>query len=58
MAVVLGIEVVAEGVEEDAERKLLKKIGCSIGQGFFWSKALPDEELLEYLKNQDPVIVS
>ena len=54
MATVLGIQVVAEGVEEEAERKLLETMGCSIGQGYFWSKALPSNELLEFLNVHSP----
>ena len=58
MAVVLGIQVVAEGVEEEEERVLLEKMGCSIGQGFLWSKALPSNKLLGYLESQKPIIVN
>ena len=58
MAVVLGIQVVAEGVEEQEERLLLKEMGCSIGQGYLWSKPLPSNSLIKYLENQKPIIVN
>ena len=36
----LGIEVVAEGVETEAQRDFLLKRGCRVGQGFLFSKAV------------------
>jgi len=37
----LGIKVVAEGIEtEDQERRLIE-IGCEVGQGFLYSRAVP-----------------
>ncbi|WP_312699811.1 GGDEF domain-containing phosphodiesterase [Sedimentibacter sp.] len=47
---VLGIEVVAEGVETEEQVKILEKIGCDIIQGYFYSKPLPPEEFLNYNK--------
>jgi len=40
----LGLEVVAEGVEEDAQRIRLVALGCETGQGFFFSPAVPLRE--------------
>jgi len=52
MAHRLGIKVVAEGIESDAQRKLLLSAGCDYGQGWYFSKALPAKAfsalLLEY----------
>jgi len=44
MAHKLSIQVIAEGVETEAQDKLLREIGCDLGQGFFYSKALPVAE--------------
>jgi EAL domain-containing protein (putative c-di-GMP-specific phosphodiesterase class I) len=39
----LGLEVVAEGVENQAQLELLRSFGCDYAQGFFFSRALePD----------------
>ncbi len=54
MAGVLGMSVVAEGVEKESERKVLEAIGCDIGQGFLWSKALSTNNLLAFLKPKLP----
>ena len=49
MAQVLGMEVVAEGIEIDSERKLLLGLDCDYAQGYLWSKAIPDEQFIELL---------
>ncbi|MBS7662520.1 bifunctional diguanylate cyclase/phosphodiesterase [Pseudomonas lalucatii] len=48
----LGLEVVAEGVESEAELALLQQFGCDQGQGFLISKALPLVELQRFLQGQ------
>lgn len=37
----LGLETVAEGVETVAQRDLLRRLGCSSAQGYWWSPAVP-----------------
>ena len=44
----LGIEVMAEGVETDADRMILRSLGCMIAQGFLFSPALPTQEALAF----------
>jgi diguanylate cyclase (GGDEF)-like protein len=51
MAHSLGIEVIAEGVETKAQEALLKKYQCDEAQGFFYSEALPAEQIIHYLKS-------
>lgn len=41
MAHKLGLKVIAEGIETDAQRALLQELGCDYGQGFLFSPALP-----------------
>ncbi|MDZ4725193.1 MAG: EAL domain-containing protein [Leptospira sp.] len=50
MATSLGMEVIAEGVETAEQRDLLKSIGCHIIQGYFYSRALPVDEFVAYVK--------
>jgi diguanylate cyclase (GGDEF)-like protein len=40
----LELEVVAEGVETAGQVKLLKALGCSLHQGYYFTRALPCEE--------------
>ena len=41
MAVSLGLEVIAEGVETASQRALLSKLGCHLYQGYLFSPAVP-----------------
>ncbi|MBY6188313.1 EAL domain-containing protein [Marinobacter hydrocarbonoclasticus] len=41
MAVALGLDVVAEGIEGPEQARFLKDHGCQFGQGFYYSPALP-----------------
>jgi diguanylate cyclase (GGDEF)-like protein len=40
VASALGIDVVAEGVETEPQQQLLRKMGCSFGQGYLYSPAV------------------
>ncbi|MGL4306866.1 MAG: EAL domain-containing protein [Mycobacteriaceae bacterium] len=51
----LGLSTVAEGVETMEQRDVLQRLGCELGQGYFFSKAVPAKELpgrLATLKNR------
>jgi diguanylate cyclase (GGDEF)-like protein len=50
MAHGLGFEVVAEGVEDQAQAKILTGFNCDHLQGFFFSKPLPESEATDFLK--------
>jgi len=45
----LGLKVVAEGAETQAHIDLLTEYGCDKVQGHFFSKALPNEQFLQWL---------
>ena len=45
----LNMEVIAEGVEEQSQLKLLQEIGCDCAQGYLFSKPLDSEAALEWL---------
>jgi sensor c-di-GMP phosphodiesterase-like protein len=50
MANALGVNSVAEGVEEAAQFNYLKQRGCDLFQGYLFSKPLPVEQWVEVLK--------
>jgi len=49
----LDCRIVAEFVEEHEQRILLQEFGCELYQGHLFSKALPIEEVLEYIQKMD-----
>ena len=51
MAASLDLKTVAEGIEDKATLNKLVELGCDIGQGFYWSKPVPQEQLPDILKN-------
>jgi EAL domain-containing protein (putative c-di-GMP-specific phosphodiesterase class I)/FixJ family two-component response regulator len=46
----LGMKVVAEGVETQAQLDYLRANGCDIAQGYLFSRPLPVDELLNWLE--------
>jgi EAL domain-containing protein (putative c-di-GMP-specific phosphodiesterase class I) len=52
MAKSLGLEVVAEGVEDQKTLSLLKSLSCEWAQGFHISKPLPFDAYIEWLSEE------
>ena len=50
MAHSLKLTTIAEGVETQAQRDLLHKLGCDQIQGYLISRPLPEEEILRMLR--------
>jgi diguanylate cyclase (GGDEF)-like protein/PAS domain S-box-containing protein len=48
----LGIQITAEGVETESDLAYLKAEGCTEGQGFLFSKAQPQCDILALLEKQ------
>ncbi|MFQ3190377.1 MAG: diguanylate cyclase (GGDEF)-like protein [Paraglaciecola sp.] len=51
MATSLGLKTVAEGIENKATLNKLITLGCDIGQGYYWSKPIPGNDLSKLLRN-------
>jgi EAL domain-containing protein (putative c-di-GMP-specific phosphodiesterase class I) len=51
MALNFGLNVIAEGVEDESQLALLKQYGCMAYQGYLFSKPVPIEEF-ELLLNR------
>ncbi|MCA8886135.1 MAG: EAL domain-containing protein, partial [Hyphomonadaceae bacterium] len=43
----LGMEIVAEGVETEAEASVMRLVGVTELQGFFFSRAVPADRVAE-----------
>jgi EAL domain-containing protein (putative c-di-GMP-specific phosphodiesterase class I) len=49
MARALGMEVVAEGVENAAQLESLRELECPLGQGFYFARPMPAQAVPEFL---------
>jgi EAL domain-containing protein (putative c-di-GMP-specific phosphodiesterase class I) len=45
----LNLNIVAEGVETKAQYDFLEEINCDEAQGFFLSRPLPENELIQHI---------
>ncbi len=45
----LGIDILAEGVENEEQQLFVKDCGCDMVQGFLYAKPMPEAGALEYL---------
>jgi diguanylate cyclase len=55
MAHTLGLEVVAEGIEQQEIWNLIRDMDCDYGQGFWMSEAMPYDELVAWLESSDKI---
>jgi diguanylate cyclase (GGDEF)-like protein/PAS domain S-box-containing protein len=54
LAETLNLKVIAEGVETEAQREVLARMGCPHGQGYLFSRPLPLSEAVGWLPVTDP----
>jgi len=45
LGAILGLETVAEGIEDESQRDRLRTLKCRYGQGYFFSRPVPAHEL-------------
>lgn len=58
MAKSLDMEVVAEGVETQGQLDHLRDMGCKYGQGYLFSRPVPEEQVLEILRRESVAAAS
>jgi diguanylate cyclase (GGDEF)-like protein len=44
----LGIQVIAEGIEQEEQSRMLIELGCSLQQGYYFCRPVKLEQLVEY----------
>jgi EAL domain-containing protein (putative c-di-GMP-specific phosphodiesterase class I) len=49
----LGLDIVAEGVETPTQLETLRRLGCQVAQGHYYSPALSAEALATYLGERE-----
>ncbi len=50
----LGLKVVAEGIENEAQLQVLRELGCERGQGFLFARPMGIDEIRTCLLEQSP----
>ena len=51
MAENLGLDTIAEGVESEVERDYLCSRGCTVYQGYYFSKPVPEDDFVKMLSS-------
>ncbi|QOY96422.1 bifunctional diguanylate cyclase/phosphodiesterase [Massilia sp. UMI-21] len=51
----LGMKTVAEGIETESQADIVRAQHCAKGQGYFYSRPLPSDELLAWLASHEQV---
>jgi EAL domain-containing protein (putative c-di-GMP-specific phosphodiesterase class I) len=49
----MGLTTVAEGIEREDQRAAVSKLGCKIGQGYIFAKAMPADQVLGFMSALD-----
>jgi EAL domain-containing protein (putative c-di-GMP-specific phosphodiesterase class I) len=52
MVTKLGMTVVAEGIENSIQMKMLNNLQCNVGQGYFISRPIPEADVIALLTEQ------
>ena len=52
LADILGLGVITEGIETFNERDVARQIGCTYGQGFFFSRPLTPPQVAQWLRDR------
>ena len=45
----LGVRTIAEGIETELQAGLLEELGCKLGQGYLYSRPVPQADFRELL---------
>ena len=50
----MKMNIIAEGVEDIEEARLLQSLGCDSAQGYHFAKPLPEKDVIELLRSWNP----
>jgi EAL domain-containing protein (putative c-di-GMP-specific phosphodiesterase class I) len=51
----LGLRVIAEGIETEAQRRIMTELRCNQLQGFLFSHPVPEEKLASLVSQFNPI---
>ena len=57
LAASFELPTIAEGVETAEQVSVLKRMGCDIIQGYYFSRPIPADEFEQFIKVKQPVLV-
>lgn len=49
MGRILGMQIVAEGVEDESQVRKLRQVGCDYAQGYFYARPMPWDDFLRFV---------
>ena len=49
----MKMKIIAEGVENKEEAQELTKLGCDAAQGYYFSKPIPEKDVIEFMRSTD-----
>ena len=52
----LGLQTVAEGVEDESQREQLERMGCVLAQGYLFSPPKPATELTQWIRSRAQLV--
>ena len=55
IAEALGLDTIAEGVETEAQLATLRRLGCQVAQGYYFSRALAPDAFAAHLGAREAV---
>ncbi|WP_157623064.1 putative bifunctional diguanylate cyclase/phosphodiesterase [Solimonas soli] len=54
----LDLTLIVEGVESEDDMRLMQKLGVRLMQGFYFSRAMPEEQFLDWVRNYEAGILA
>ena len=54
----LGLDVLAEGIEDEAQWELVRTSGCRSGQGYLFGRPMPAPQFEDWMRHQVPMLRS
>jgi EAL domain-containing protein (putative c-di-GMP-specific phosphodiesterase class I) len=51
----MNLTVVAEGVEDIEEARILQALGCDYAQGYYFAKPMPEEDVINLIREWEPL---
>ena len=55
LARTLGLTTVAEGVEDEANLRVLQELGCDEAQGFFFARPTPPDVCIAWIRSRNEI---